>query len=249
MYYCEQCGRPCKKKIRYNGYTLCSKHMHQLHKYGKFLDNIQRTTNDLNDYIIQGQDVIFNLYNQRNEKVGEFVIDLEDIDKVRYKKWRVSHSHVITGLPYKMQDVNKKSRDISHVILDIDPNMDNITIIDHKDGDGFNNRKSNLRICEQSNNTLNKSFVSNNTSGFIGVSYSKKRNVWCPEIRYNYKRWHLGHWKSKEYAVYARLVAEIHLFGEFQNQQELKKKQEFTQCIPQKRKDEIKQYVINKLSV
>ena len=41
--------------------------MHQLLKHGKFLDNIQRTNNDLNDYVISedGKVVIFNLYNQR----------------------------------------------------------------------------------------------------------------------------------------------------------------------------------------
>ena len=53
QYKCEICGRETFKKIRLNGYTLCSKHMHQLHKYGKFLDNSPRTNYDKNDYIIK----------------------------------------------------------------------------------------------------------------------------------------------------------------------------------------------------
>ena len=63
MFYCDICKRPIKKKNRLGGYCLCSKHMHQLHKHGKFLDNIQRTNNDLNDYTIcsDGKTVIFNL--------------------------------------------------------------------------------------------------------------------------------------------------------------------------------------------
>ena len=68
MYNCEICGRESFKKIRYGGYTLCSKHMHQLHKHGKFLDNNPRTNNDLNDYEIKGDGVYFNLYNQKNNK-------------------------------------------------------------------------------------------------------------------------------------------------------------------------------------
>ena len=50
MFKCEICGREIFKKNRLGGYTLCSKHMHQLLKYGKFLDNIQRTSKDLNDF-------------------------------------------------------------------------------------------------------------------------------------------------------------------------------------------------------
>ena len=82
-YKCDVCGRKLKKKISMYGYTLCSKHMHQIFKYGKFLDNIQRTNADLNDYVIKGDVAIFNLYNQKNVKNGEFIIDAEDIEKVK----------------------------------------------------------------------------------------------------------------------------------------------------------------------
>ena len=142
MYKCEICGRIMKHKIKLNGYVLCKKHMHQLLKYGKFLDNIQRTNNDLNDYIIKNDMAIFNLYNQKNIKNGEFFIDTDDIKKVKYKKWRISHKHVVTGLPYHMKNKNKKCRDLSHVILDIDTNEDANTIVDHIDGNPFNNCKS-----------------------------------------------------------------------------------------------------------
>lgn len=247
MYYCEQCGREIKKKIRYGGYTLCSKHMHQLHKYGKFLDNIQRTANDLNDYVIVEDTAIFNLYNQKNIKVGEFVIDKEDLEKIKYKKWRISHNHVVTGQPYNMDNSSKKCRDITHILLNISPDDDEKTVIDYKDGNGFNNKKENLRICSQGENTKNKSFTSNNTSGFIGVSYRKDRNVWCPEIRNEYKRWHLGQWKIKKEAVYARLVAEKFLFKEFANEKEATKKEKFTESLSSSKKQEIESYVLNKL--
>ena len=67
MYYCDVCNRKVSNKIIRQGHILCSKHMHQLHKYGKFLDNIQRTNNDLNDYTIdyKNNTVTFNLYNQK----------------------------------------------------------------------------------------------------------------------------------------------------------------------------------------
>lgn len=241
MYKCDICGRECFKKIRMGGYTLCSKHMHQLHKYGKFLDNIQRTNNDLNDYEIKGDLVYFNLYNQKNEKIGQFFIDLDDIEKVKYKKWRLSAGHVITGQPAK-----KQQKELSHVILSIDK-LEKGIVVDHIDGNSLNNTKVNLRICTQGENTLNKSFVSNNTSGFIGVSYRKDRNRYDPEIRRNGIRCHLGYTVTLEDAVYKRYHAERLLFDEYANQAEQNKKYEFTKNLPEDKKVELRSIVEQKL--
>ena len=244
MYKCEICGRESFKKIRYGGYTLCSKHMHQLHKHGKFLDNNLRTNNDLNDYEIKSDGVYFNLYNQKTNKVGEFIIDFDDIEKIKYHKWRLSHSHVVTGLPAK-----GTQRDLSHVVLDIvikDFEEKNI-VVDHINGNPLDNRKSNLRICPQSENVLNKSFMSNNTSGFIGVCYRKDRNYYDPEIKIGGKRKHLGCCKNLKEAVYARYVAEELLFQNFANEKEHKKKEEFTKDLSFNEKEKIKERVINKI--
>lgn len=45
-----------------------------MNKYGKVLDNIPRTNNDLNDFVIKGNLVYFNVYNQKNVKIGEFLL-------------------------------------------------------------------------------------------------------------------------------------------------------------------------------
>lgn len=238
MYKCDVCGRELNKKIRYHGYTLCPKHYQQYLKYGKFLDNIQRTTNDLNDYEIKDGIAYFNVYNQRNEYVGQFIVDVCDVEKVKYHKWRFSSSHVATG--------NTNVIDLSHIVLDI-PIEENYTVVDHINGDATDNRRCNLRICTQSQNVLNKSFVSNNTSGFIGVSYKKDRNRYDPEIRLGYTRCHLGMTKTLEEAVYKRYIAEQLLFKEFANQEEQTKKYEFTKNLPQEVKDELYKIVIQKL--
>lgn len=137
---CDICGRELFKKNHLQGYTLCSKHMHQLHKYGKFLDNIQRTNNDLNDYKINynEQTVTFNVYNQRNILIEKFIVDLEDIEKVKYHKWRMSHGHVVTG-------IKNNKRDLANVILNID-NRESNKQIEYIDGNFLNNRKSNLEV-------------------------------------------------------------------------------------------------------
>lgn len=240
MYECEICGRKVNKKIRMGGHTLCYKHMHQLHKYGKFLDNIPRTNSDLNDYVVSDGVAYFNIYNQKNEKIAAFVIDVCDIQKVKYHKWRLSHGHVVTGLPSKGQQ-----RDLSHVVLDI-PKDDSV-VVDYINGDTLDNTRCNLRICSQGENVLNKRFMSNNTSGFIGVSYKKDRDRYDPEIRFEYTRCHLGMTKTIEEAVYKRYIAEQLLFGEYANCEEQKRKFEFTKNLPQELKDTLYNVVIEKL--
>ena len=49
---------------------------------------------------------------------------------------------------------------------------------------------------------------SNNTSGFMGVSYDKTRDKWRAYIRLQYKTKHLGRFNTLEEAIEARLEAE-----------------------------------------
>ncbi len=243
MYTCEVCGRESYKKIRMQGYTLCSKHMHQLFNHGEFLDTCPRTQNDLNEFIINGDQTIGYLYDGKtSEKIDEFIIDTEDLSKVKYHKWRFSHSHIVTGLPSQ-----GTQRELSWVILGLDNRIVTNIAVDHINGNPKDNRKCNLRICEQSENVLNKSFMSNNTSGFIGVTYRKDRNRYDPEIRLGSIRCHLGYTESIEEAVYKRLYAEKLLFKDFTNESEHNKKIEFTKSLPEKKKKQLRNIVESKL--
>ena len=240
-FYCDVCGRELRKKIRMYGYTLCSKHMHQLFEHGEFLDNNPRTEKDLNDFVIEGDIAIFNVYNSRSDKVGEFIIDREDVDLIRYHKWRKdTNNRIITG-----NCTNKNPRrELSRFLLGV---TDENLVVDHKDGNPLNNRKSNLRICTQAENKMNLAMTTNNTSGFIGVCWDKQRKRWAPEIRCGHKRWHLGRFDKFEEAVYARYYAEVQLFGEFRNTNRDKEKFELFDQIDLERLEEIKDYVLNKI--
>lgn len=242
MKKCDVCGKETNRTYRMHGYTLCSKHMHQLYKYGRFLDSNPRANNDLNDYYILEEEAHFNVYNQRNEKIGEFTIDKEDIEKVKYKKWRYSHGHVVTGSPSKGEQ-----KDLSHIILDFDPKADSRLVVGYIDGDTSNNKKNNLRFCTQSDNAINKSLMFDNTSSFIGVSYRKKRNRFDPEIRKGNVRCHLGYTKTLEEAVYKRYIAEDIVFGEYANKKEQDRKCKFTECLSQDKKNELYDIVVSKL--
>lgn len=239
---CSICNRKNTKLYSLKGYKdVCSKHMHQIHKYGQPLDNNPRTNKDFNDYIIKDNVATFNVYNQRNEKVTEFTVDQSDIDLIKYKKWRLSSKgYIVTGNCTKTNPTTWL-----HRIL-LNPNDDEV--VDHIDGNPLNNCRSNLRICKQSENVCNKTFMSSNTSDYIGVSFDKSRDQWASEIIFNKKKIHLCRWYTIEEAVCARYIAEKILFKEFQNTSEQKKKEELIKSkIKKSQFLSIKEYVVNKL--
>lgn len=76
--------------------------------------------------------------------------------------------------------------------------------IDHIDHNGSNNAISNLREVDNSLNQRNGGFRSDNTSGFVGIYWHKKRNSWCAKLTVNGKNIHIGWYRNKEDAIKAR---------------------------------------------
>lgn len=236
-YKCDICNRPLFKKNKLQGMVLCSKHWHQVLKYGKALDNNPRSQNDLNEFRYLDNDTIeFDVYNQKSEVVNHFWIDAEDLQKVRYHKWRIdTNGRIITG-----NSTKKRPRtEITHILIECPEDK----VVDHIDEDTRNNKKSNLRICTQAENLCNKHFMSNSKTNEIGIHWDKSRHRYAPEIQKDGKRYHLSRYKTIEEARYARYIAELILFKEFRNQIDY----DFGD-LSDERKLEIKQYVENKIN-
>lgn len=92
-------------------------------------------------------------------------------------------------------------------------------IVDHKkhpprNENKYDNRKSNLEIKTYSQNSMNASLRTNNTSGVTGISWSERYGQWEAYIMLNYKRKYLGRFDNKEDAIKVRKEAEIKYFGE-----------------------------------
>lgn len=79
--------------------------------------------------------------------------------------------------------------------------------VDHIDGDGLNNRPTNLRESSRSNNSMNIYSYTTNTSGSKGVFLNVKRNVWYGQVTLNGKRHCTGYSPSKEIII--ELVREL----------------------------------------
>lgn len=87
--------------------------------------------------------------------------------------------------------------------------------VDHIDGNGLNNQKSNLRLCTHSQNVMNRKLNKNNKSGIKGVDFHAASRKWRARIRTKTKLIHLGCFLEKEDAVKAYEEAARKYHGEF----------------------------------
>jgi hypothetical protein len=87
--------------------------------------------------------------------------------------------------------------------------------IDHRDGNGLNNRIENLQEATSQQNAMNQKLYSVNSSGVSGVSWHKLNKKWYASISVSKKRFYLGSFDSFEDAVRVRKEAELkHGFSE-----------------------------------
>lgn len=87
--------------------------------------------------------------------------------------------------------------------------------IDHINGDGHDNRISNLRDCTQAQNNRNRRIDERNKSGFKGVSWHKGARRWRATIMHMGKQKHLGFYDDPALAHEAYMTAAQTAFGAF----------------------------------
>ena len=193
-------------------------------------------------------------FNRKN-KVFQVMVDQEDYDKViALGKWYISNpgknklfyaekklstkqfekyneERIARGL----EPIKRKTLMMHRYILDLTcDNTYAVQVVDHIDGNGLNNSKSNLRLCNRSENSCNKRLRSNSQTGWRGVREIKRRmaksfNKDGTASRYNFskknwgayitpkgqKRINIGYYETPEEAARAYDEKAKELFGEF----------------------------------
>lgn len=89
--------------------------------------------------------------------------------------------------------------------------------IDHRDRNGLNNQRENLRPATPHQQRCNRGRQANNEHGFIGVSWHRKLGKWRARAQAHGKQQHLGVFET---ALEAALAYDAHIvkeFGEFAN--------------------------------
>jgi len=89
--------------------------------------------------------------------------------------------------------------------------------IDRIDVNG-NYEPGNCKWSTKSEQSLNRRIQSNNSSGYKGVKFDKRRGTWSAEIQFNKKRKYLGTFKTLEGAIEARKKAELKILTKKNNE-------------------------------
>jgi hypothetical protein len=141
-----------------------------------------------------------------NDKGAYAVVDAEDVDFLQQWTWYPSNGYAYVKLgrkPYAMHRV------IASRFMDIQG-----LLVDHKDLDGLNNRRSNLRAASKAQNAQNKRATRKSKSGVKGVS--PEGSKWRAQIRGVGGTTHyLGRYDTIEEAAAVYAEASTRLHGEF----------------------------------
>jgi|SRR6478735_6686892 len=110
---------------------------------------------------------------------------------------------------YAATKLNGKTTYMHRLILEGDE-------IDHIDGNGLNNQRSNLRSATHQQNLANQKLSAASTTGFKGVTKDKRLKAkWMAQTKYNGQRVYIGKFNSPEEAACAYDEKMVELHGEF----------------------------------
>lgn len=141
-------------------------------------------------------------------------VDDSDYDELMKYKWcfsRVKGHSVGYATRSIMVDGKKKTIMMHRQIMNPKPSEQ----VDHIDGYGLNNSRSNLRLCCHVENHRNMHTHKSNILGVKGVSQPTKKVGYFARITVMYKQIYLGYFMSLEDAKEARLQAELKYFGDY----------------------------------
>ena len=137
----------------------------------------------------------------------KFYIDKEDYPFVSKYSWSFDGR----GYVVSYAGTNKLMK-LHRILLNI---SDPYIFIDHIDHNPANNRRNNLRKCDNSQNNANRSLDSRNKSGRTGVLWDEHRQKWFAQIGWHNSNHFLGYYDDIESAIQARENAEKLYFKEY----------------------------------
>lgn len=122
------------------------------------------------------------------------LVDDSDYDMLMQYKWVAKQSgSTYYAVTYNKHRTPRRIR-MHNLILPIKEGY----VIDHKDRNGCNNQRDNLRYASHQLNGYNSKTPTHNTSGFRGVNFHKGR--YRATIKVKGKHLHIGYYDSLESA-------------------------------------------------
>lgn len=135
------------------------------------------------------------------------LIDTEDWPLIAKYKWfaiRAKNTFYVGASIYK-PDGKQRTIQLHRLLLDAPDDRE----VDHDDGNGLNNQRSNISIVTVRENGQNRHHAK--TSKYPGVSWNKRLEKWIAQISVNGTRTHLGCFTDEEsaYAAYQKACDDI----------------------------------------
>lgn len=171
--------------VYYNGKTFS----YSVYRYGKFAKKLAEYTLEhgirLENYYKIKHDHAIIYSDSKLYGVCKIKVDIEDLPKLLNHYWYI-HKNRYTL--YAENDIIGK---MHRYIL----NADEQFVIDHKNKNGLDNRRKNLRETTISLNNKNAKKRKDNSSGVTGISYDKYKNAYVATYYKNCKK------KTKSFSI------------------------------------------------
>lgn len=140
------------------------------------------------------------------------IVDDDDFERVSELKWRACKGSKNKCWYARTSETICGHRGFTYMHHFVFPGHEEL---DHKNRNGLDNRKSNLRPATSSQNQANREKRAGTSSRFKGVCWDNTGKKWKARIKCNRKERNLGLYDSEQEAARAYNRAAKEAFGEF----------------------------------
>ena len=144
-------------------------------------------------------------------------VDDEDYELVSQYRWNVyqrSRRGQRDSGPYATTTINRRGAIPQYTVIRMHCLILGIKGVDHRNGNGLDNQRENLRAATSVQNAANQGPRAG-TSRYKGVSWARRQRKWKAQIRTDGRARGLGYFISEEDAARAYDTAAVAAWGEY----------------------------------